>query len=77
MVKSKSLFDSVDKALDGTRIIVAGGFPDNYKSYDEHYPELGPTKKLLYDYKYHGLSWSGYKKQFFKLMKGATCSKTN
>ena len=70
MIKSKSLFDPVDEVMDGTRIIVAGGFPEGYELYDEHYPELGPTKKLLYDYKYHGLSWEEYEVQFFKLMKG-------
>lgn len=70
IIKSKSLFDPVDKALDGTRVIVAGGFPEGYKSYDEHYPELGPTKELLYDYKYHGLPWYRYEERFFKLMEG-------
>ena len=70
MVKSKSLFDSVDEVRDGTRIIVAGGFPLNYINYHEHYPELGPTKRLLYAYKYHGLSWEEYEVQFFNLMEG-------
>lgn len=70
MIKSKSLFDSVDEVFDGTRIIVAGGFPESYKLYDEWLPSLAPTKKLLYDYKYHGLSWEQYEVRFFKLMEG-------
>ena len=70
MIKSKSLFDPVDAVMDGTRVIVAGGFPEDYSSYHEHWPELGPTKKLLYDYKYHGLPWEQYEIVFFKLMKG-------
>lgn len=70
MIKSKSLFDSVDKVFDGTRIIVAGGFPRGYHAYDEHCPVLAPTKELLYGYKYHGLPWEQYEIQFFKLMKG-------
>lgn len=54
MIKTKSLFMRVEES-DGNRIVVSGGFPSNYpeSSFDEHYPELAPTKKLLYDYKYH------------------------
>ncbi len=68
MIKTKSLFAPVEEE-DGTRIVVSGGIPDNI-SFDEHHPELAPTKKLLYDYKYHGLSWEEYEKQFFWLMGG-------
>ena len=70
MIKTKSLFDLVQDS-DGTRIIVSG-IPSRYpeSSFDEFYPELAPTKKLLYDYKYHGLPWEEYEVQFFQLMKG-------
>jgi len=71
MIKTKSLFATPEKS-DGTRIIVSGGIPLGYgsPSYDEHYPELAPTKTLLYDYKYHGLSWGEYEIRFFQLMQG-------
>lgn len=68
MIKTKSLFDPVEKS-DGTRIVVAGGFPPGI-SFDEHYSELAPTKDLLYRYKYYGLSWEKYEERFFQLMKG-------
>jgi len=68
MIKTKSLFDPVEES-DGTRIIVSGGFPSGI-SFDEHYPELAPTKKLLYDYKYHELPWEEYEVRFFQLMRG-------
>jgi len=68
MIKTKSLFDPVEES-DGTRIVVSGGVPPDC-SFDEYYPELAPTKKLLYDYKYHGLSWDEYVVQFFQLMGG-------
>lgn len=70
MIKSKCLFEPVEKS-DGTRIIVSGtpkAYPES--SYDESYLELAPTKKLLYDYKYHGLSWQDYEVYFFQLMEG-------
>jgi len=70
MIQTKSLFEPVQES-DGTRIIVSGipsGYPES--SFDEYYPELAPTKKLLYDYKYHGLPWEEYEVQFFQLMKG-------
>lgn len=71
MIKTKSLFAPVEES-DGTRIIVSGGIPSGYlrPSFDEHCPELAPTKTLLYDYKYHGLSWGEYEVRFFQLMKG-------
>lgn len=70
MIKSKCLFDPIVES-DGTRIIVSGipkAYPES--SYDESYLELAPTRSLLYDYKYHGLSWEEYEVQFFQLMKG-------
>lgn len=71
MIKTKCFSAPIEK-LDGTRIIVSGGYPAGYlkPSFDEHYPELAPTKKLLYDYKYHGLSWDEYVIQFLQLMNG-------
>lgn len=70
MIKTKSLFAPPEKS-DGTWIIISG-IPSGYlrPSFDEHYPELAPTKKLLYDYKYHGLPWKDYEVRFFQLMKG-------
>ena len=68
MIKSKCLFAPVEES-DGTRIVVSGGcFSGVY--FDEHYPELAPSKKLLYDYKHHGLSWEEYEVQFFQLIQG-------
>ena len=70
MIKTKCLFAPVEES-DGTRIIISGipeGYPES--SSDEFYSELAPTKKLLYDYKYHGLSWVEYEVQFFQLMLG-------
>jgi len=71
VIRTKSLFYPVEES-DGTRIIVSGGYPFNYpeSSFDEHYPELAPTKELLYDYKYHELPWEEYEVRFFQLMKG-------
>ena len=71
MIKTKSLFATPEES-DGTRIIVSAVVPAGYlrSSYDEYYPELAPTQKLLYDYKYHGLSWEDYEVRFFQLMKG-------
>ena len=71
MIKTKSLFAAREKS-DGTRILVTRGIPSGYgiPSYDERYPELSPTTMLLYDYKYHGLSWEEYEVQFFQLMRG-------
>jgi len=68
MIKTKCMFAPVEE-FDGTRIIVSGGCPSGI-SFDEHCFELAPSKKLLYDYKYHGLSWKEYEVQFFQLMKG-------
>lgn len=68
MIKTKCLFAPVEES-DGTRIVVSGGCPSGI-SFDEHSLELAPSKKLLYDYKYHGLSWKGYERKFTWLMTG-------
>lgn len=69
MIKSKCLFDPVEES-DGTRIIISGIPKGGYSLFDEHYTELAPTRKLLYDYKYHDLPWEEYEVQFGQLMTG-------
>lgn len=68
MVKTKCLFDPIEE-FDGTRIVVSGGCPSGI-SFDEHYLELAPSKELLYNYKYHGLSWEDYEIEFLWQMSG-------
>jgi uncharacterized protein YeaO (DUF488 family) len=68
MIKSECLFNPIEES-DGTRIAVLGSVPPGI-SFDEAYSELAPSKELLYNYKYHGLSWKDYEVRFFQLMKG-------
>lgn len=68
MIKTKCLFAPVEES-DGTRIAVLGEVPHRV-SVDELYPELAPSKELLYDYKYHGLSWEDYEIEFTWQMSG-------
>lgn len=68
MIKTKCMFAPVGES-DGTRIVVSGGCPSEI-SFDEHSLELAPSKELLYNYKYHGLSWEDYVTEFTWLMSG-------
>lgn len=51
---------------DGLRLLITRKPPPTFNG--KVIMELSPSKDLLYDYKYHNLSWNGYERRFISEM---------
>jgi len=71
MVKTKSVYDPVEES-DGDRILVARFWPRGRSRKDlrltEWVRELGPSVKLLTDWKQGDISWQEYEKRYLEEM---------
>ena len=72
MIKTKSVYDAVE-GTDGERIMVTRFWPRGRSKKDlqltEWLRELGPSVKLLRDWKKGNISWQEYERQYFEEMK--------
>ena len=71
MVKTKSVYGPIEES-DGDRILVARFWPRGRSRKDlqltEWVQELGPSVKLLTDWKQGDISWQEYEKQYLEEM---------
>ena len=71
MIKTKSVYDDIDFANDGTRILVSRKWPRaaNLTSLSSWEKDLSPSKGLQSEWKAKVITWGQYKDQFIEEMK--------